>query len=110
MLTYVTKQWEDVEMKKLLTAEEARKLAGPSLEEKVESLIETIKTLAKQKKRSCRTGYDHKEDEDMWIYGGYDGTEEWQNAKKILKGLGYKVTFYYKVHSVAVDMYTLIEW
>ena len=96
--------------KKLITAAEARKMAGPSLDEKIESLCETIKSLAKNKKRSCRTGYDHKEDDDLWIYGGYNKSDEWIQAKEKLEKLGFKVSFYYQVHSIAVDMYTLIEW
>jgi hypothetical protein len=94
---------------KILTAEEARKLSASPLEEKIESLSKTIERLAKEGKRSCRTGYDHKEDEELWIYGGYDTSNDWKTAKEILEINGYKVTFYYRELSF-VDMYTLIEW
>lgn len=97
-------------MPKYFSAHEARKAAGPTVEEKVEKLCETIKKLAQEKKRQCRTGYDHRADEDLWISGGYSATKEWQEASKILTNLGYDVTFYYKEGSQFVDMYTLVKW
>jgi len=57
-----------------------------------------------------RTGWEYKEDQDLWIYGGYKPTKEWHKAKEILEHLGFKVTFYYSDGSMAVDMYTLVEW
>ena len=94
----------------MITAQEARILAGPSLHEKDELLCETIKALAIEKKRSCRTGYDHKHHDELWISGGYSRTKDWYEAKKTLEQLGFKVSFYYSAGSIAVDMYTLIEW
>jgi len=96
-------------MSKYFTAAEAKKLAGKSVEEKVELLCESIKKNASERKRSLMTGWEHKEDRDLWIDGGYNHTEDWEKAKKILEALGYKVTFYYQENQF-VDMYTIIEW
>lgn len=85
----------------MITAKEARHIAVSPLEEKVQSLCESIERLAKDKKRMLRTGYDHKEDDELWQYGGYNRTEEWKAAKKMLEDLGYTVSF---------DMYTKVEW
>lgn len=97
----------------MITAAEARKLAGPTVQEKVEALLVAVEEAAKNKKRSLKTGWEYKEDQDLWISGGYGGnggTAEWKEAVKILKDLGYKVKFYYMEQSIAVDMYTLVEW
>lgn len=96
--------------KKLFTASDARKLAGPTVMERTEMLLDRIKELAKEKKRECKTGYDYTYDVDLWIQGGYSKTEDWKQAKKILEELGFKVSFYYSEGSIAVDMYTSIEW
>lgn len=93
----------------MLTAEQARKIAGRTVQEKVESLLKAVEEAAKAKKRKLRTGWDYEEDIDLWVNGGYSRTKEWEQAAKILEGLGYKVSFYYK-ESQFVDMYTLIEW
>jgi hypothetical protein len=45
----------------------------------------------------------------LWIRGGYNHTEDWKAARKILMDLGYTVEFYYN-ESQFVDMYTLIKW
>lgn len=92
------------------TADMARKLAGATVQDKVDLLLVTIKELATNKQRRCRTGYDHKADEDLWINGGYSTTRDWKEAKDLFTELGYKVTFYYNEGSMAVDMYTLVEW
>lgn len=93
----------------MFTAEQARKLACVTVEEKVGQICKAIESSAKLKHRCLRTGYDYKEDRDLWIIGGYDKTEEWLKAKQILESLGYKVSFYYK-EAQYVDMYTLIRW
>ena len=94
----------------MITAAQARELAGPTLQEKVEALNEAIKAAATLKKRQLRTGWDYDAHPELWIQGGYSSTEEWKQAKKMLEDLGYKVSFYYREASIAVDMYTIIEW
>jgi len=92
-----------------LTAAEARKLAGPTLEEKVEALLHSIENAAKKHLRLLKTGYMHAEDGDLWQQGGYSQTADWLKAQKMLTDLGYKVTFFYEEIQL-VEMYTLIEW
>lgn len=93
-----------------LTAAEARELAGPTLDEKVDAILEAIKDAAKSEKRVLRAGWDYKTDNNLWIDGGYRETEEWKKAVAILQSLGYDVQFYYNEGSLAVDMYTVIKW
>lgn len=96
-----------------LTAKQAKEISGPTLEEevgdKVDALLVAIEGAAKQKRRSLKTGWEYKENEDLWIRGGYSGSKDWNLAKKMLEELGYKVSFYYQENQF-VDMYTLIEW
>lgn len=94
---------------KRLTAAEARAMAGPTLDEKVDSILAKIAEFARSQKRRLRCGWDYDCDKDLWINGGYSKSPDWIAANKILTDLGYKVTFYYS-ESQFVDMYTLIEW
>lgn len=93
----------------MFTAQQARELAGKSVQEKVESLLEAVKEIAKVKGRCLTTNIMYQHDQDLWVYGGYSRTEEWKEAKKILEGLGYQVEFYYADAQFA-DMYTKIKW
>jgi hypothetical protein len=95
--------------KERLTAEQARIIVGKTLDEKIDCLLESVLINANDKKRSLKCGWEHDEDRDLWIDGGYHSSVPWSEAKKILEDLGYKVSFYYK-ESQFVDMYTLIEW
>lgn len=92
-----------------LTASEARRIAGRSLDEKIDAILEAIRRAANEKKRVLATGWDHKEDEDLWIQGGYGRTDDWKTAVEILEDLGYKVTFFYE-ECQFVNMYTKVEW
>lgn len=98
-----------MENKKLFSAAEAKELAGKTLDEKIDDILEAIKVAATERKRMLRTGWDYKADQDLWIHGGYGTTKEWEWARKKLTDLGYKVKFFYEEHQF-VDMYTLIEW
>lgn len=91
------------------TAAMARRDAGPNLDEKIDSLLESIKARAEKGHREIKTGWHHKADDDLWINGGYENTEEWIKAKKALEKLGYTVKFYYNCGQF-VDMYTLVKW
>ena len=88
----------------MITAQEARTLAGPTPQERVDDLEPLIKQAALEKKRSINL-HDH-----FWVYEAYSGSTEFKQAKLILEKMGYKVNFYYKEHSIAVDMYTVVEW
>lgn len=93
----------------MISASEARSLAGPTLDEKIESIGVRIEELAKEKKRVLRCGWDYTPDKELWIDGGYGNTKEWLKAKKKLEALGYHVEFYYS-EGQFVDMYTKITW
>ena len=103
----------------MLSAKEARKLAGvvdeDDLKQKIERLLNSIRSLAQddnlseEQRRRCATGYQHRDDADLWTDGGYNGTEEWKKAKEILENLGYEVSFFYEEKQF-VNMYTLIKW
>lgn len=97
-------------MSQFLTALEARELSGPTLDERIAALCDSIRTVAATGRRDLRCGYDHKADDGLWINGGYNQTPEWRQAKAKLEALGYTVEFYYADGSFAVDMYTLIKW
>lgn len=91
------------------TAEEARKLSGESVEEKVAKILTAIKAEALNRKRELKTGWQYKLDSDLWVNGGYSQTEDWKAAKKILEHLGFTVEFFYQENQF-VDMYTVIKW
>lgn len=93
----------------MISAKEAREIAGPTLDEKIEEIGERIEELAKEKKRVLRCSWDYTKHPELWVNGGYAGTKEWNEAKAKLEELGYKVTFYYS-EGQFVDMYTKIEW
>lgn len=94
----------------MIDAKTAKKLAGPTVEERVKAIGPTIEKLAKEGKRSLRCGYDYSEDKDLWINGGYSRSDEWNQAKTFLEKLGFEVSFYYNEGSQFVDMYTVIKW
>lgn len=93
----------------MITAQTARQLAGPTVEEKVEALGRRIHELAKEGRRQLRCGYDYDQDQELWINGGYTKTEQWLSAVNILKNHGFEVEFYYN-EGQFVDMYTRITW
>ena len=86
-----------------ITAEEARKLAGPTVEEYADEAFELIRTAATAGKREI-TLYD-----EFWSRDGYSGTPEWKQACKILEDAGFKVRFCYDEYQV-VALYTFVEW
>ena len=88
----------------MITAQEARTLAGPTPQERVDELEPLIKQAALDKKRHVNLL------DAFWVHEAYSGSVDYKQAKMILEGLGYKVDFYYKEHSIAVDMYTVVSW
>ncbi len=88
----------------MITATEARTLAGPTPQERVDMLETEIKKAALERKRHIDLH------DEFWTREAYSGTTEYKQAKMILEGLGYKVEFYYKEHSIAVDYYTIVSW
>ena len=102
-------------MSGLLTADEARRLAGvtTSLRDvatKVAAVLNSVRNQAIAQQRSLKTGYQHAEDADLWITGGMNGSDDWKQAKQQLEQLGFTVTFYYRDGAQFTDMYTYITW
>jgi len=87
-----------------ITAAEARELAGPTPQERVELIYQMIREAACAGKRKLPLH------DDFWVREGYSNTEAYKKAKAILESDGYKVSFYYNAGSIAVDMYTVVEW
>jgi hypothetical protein len=94
---------------KRLTAAQARELAGPTVDERVDAVLALVRAAAEKQRRRV----DLKD--DFWVNGGYGSTrsghreQQYDAAKKILEGLGYKVWFFYEERQF-VDMYTVVEW
>lgn len=86
-----------------ITAEQARLLAGATIQERVDLVYLAIEKAANAKKRIIRLH------DDFWGYGGYKETEDWKEAVQILKNDGYRVRFFYEERQF-VDMYTIVEW
>jgi len=91
----------------MITAQQARELAGPTFDERVEEQLEfayeQIKTAAEKKNRKTILT------SDFWTRGGYSGTDEYKAAVKQLEELGYTVRFFYEELQF-VNMYTIVEW
>jgi len=85
-----------------ITAQEARKLAGPTVQERVDDVYPLIRSAAEKKKRSITL-------HDWWADQGYGGTEEYKQACKLLEADGFKVSFFYEERQF-VNMYTVVEW
>lgn len=91
----------------MITAKEARDLAGPTFEERVKEQLEfayeRIKLAAENKHRSVNLT------NEFWSRGGYSGTDEYKAAVKQLKVLGFEVEFFYEELQF-VNMYTIVKW
>ena len=85
-----------------ITAAEARRLAGPTVQERVDEVYPLIREAAEKGKRQIHL-------HDWWANEGYGGTVEYKLACKILEDDGYKVCFFYEERQF-VDMYTIVEW
>ena len=84
-------------------AQQARELAGPSVEDYVDEALELIKKSATDKKRMVALHAD------FWSRGGYSNTLEWRVACKALEDRGFKVTFFYEELQFP-NMYTKVQW
>ena len=85
-----------------ITASEARKLAGPTVQERVDEVYPLIREAAEKGKRSIDL-------HGWWADEGYRGSVEYKLACQILEGDGYKVKFFYAEFQF-VSMYTTVEW
>jgi hypothetical protein len=83
----------------MITASEARKLAGPTPQERVDMLEPAIREAATAKKRSITLFGD------FWAYnGGVGYAADHKRACEILEGIGYKVSSHY------CNDHTIVEW
>jgi hypothetical protein len=87
-----------------ITAEEARELAGPSVQERVDTVYPLIREAAVKKLRRVALR------DSFWTDGGYGSKPDWKKACDLLRKDGFKVDFYYSEGSQFVDMYTVVEW
>ncbi len=85
-----------------ITAAEARRLAGPTVQERVDEVYPLIREAAEKGKRSITL-------HDWWAHEGYSKTFEYKQACMILEGDGYTVEFFYEERQF-VDMYTVVKW
>jgi hypothetical protein len=97
------------EKKKRLTAAQAREIAGTTVSEKVDALLERIHDFAERKKRSIKIGRDDCPDTDFWVQGAYKDNDDFHQAKRELEALGYSVNFWYEEKQF-VDMFLEISW
>jgi predicted TIM-barrel fold metal-dependent hydrolase len=86
-----------------ITAEEARKLSGPTIAERVDEVFELIRREAKPKVRELRLH------DDFWTNEGYRRTKDWMEAAEMLAKEGFTVEFFYEERQF-VNMYTIVKW
>lgn len=98
---------KDEGVTKMITAKEARELAGPTfdeiVEEQLEFAYEQIRLAAENRKREVIL---HSE---FWTRGGYNQAPEYQAAINKLKELGFEGEFFYEERQF-VNMYTIVRW
>jgi len=91
----------------MITAKEARELAGPTLQEQLDEQLEyaykRIRSAAEQKHRTTNLA------NEFWCHEGYKQTDLYKKAVKQLEELGYTVKFHYEELQF-VNMYTVVEW
>lgn len=85
-----------------ITASEAKKLAGPTVQEIVDDVYPLIRAAAEKKQRAIHL-------HGWWANEGYSSTKDYIEACKILEKDGYKLSFFYEERQF-VDMYTVVEW
>ena len=90
-------------MIKSFTAADARKLAGPTVEDRVNDVLDLIKI------KAANGGHEIALRDDFWVNEGYGNTGDYRRACTLLEGLGFNVKFYY-IELQFVDMYTIVEW
>lgn len=88
-----------------ITADQARALAGPTIEERVDQILLDIKEVATNKGRFLII----RRDEQFWTSGGYSQTPEWKTACDLIRAQGFHVEFFYEERQF-VDMGTIVKW
>lgn len=90
-------------MSERLTATQAREIAGPTIDERVDAALVDIRAAAEKKKREVALHGD------FWVHGGYGDKPKYRAACGILRKLGYTVEFFYEELQF-VNMYTVVKW
>lgn len=92
----------------MITAWQAKELAGKTVEEKVRALEDAIRKEATAKKHflSMGPGRMYTDDADLW---SRKDLILWKEAKRLLEGLGYKV-FFQPQESLDNPGFTYITW
>lgn len=86
-----------------ITAQEARNLSGPTVEDHVNLAYDLIRDAANKKMRQVPLT------NDFWVRGGYSKTDDWDKACNILRADGFTVDFFYEERQF-VNMYTIVKW
>lgn len=86
-----------------MTAAQARELAGPTIDERVDAALVDIRAAAEKNQREIALHGD------FWVHGGYNSKPDYKAACAILEKLGYTVTFFYEERQF-VNMYTVVKW
>jgi hypothetical protein len=86
-----------------ITAAEARRLAGPTVQERVNAVYPLIRKAAEKGKRTLVLT------ESFWVDEGYNPTVQYKEAVKLLENDGFTVKFFYEERQF-VDMYTIVSW
>jgi hypothetical protein len=84
-----------------ITAQEARELAGPTVQERVDAVYPLIRKAAEDKRHRITL-------HDWWAEAGYIGAKDYKQACDILRADGYNVEFFYEKQ--ACEMYTVVKW
>jgi hypothetical protein len=87
----------------MITAQEARELSGPSIEEMAEFFDEFIRQAAKAKERTVTVYHGILENE------AYGQTKRWKEFVAYMANLGFVAEFYY-YEGQFVDMRITIKW
>lgn len=87
----------------MITAKEARELAGPTIEEMCEFFDSHIREAAKNKERSITVFHGQLENE------AYGRTKRWKAFQEAMAKLGFVAELYYEERQF-VDMRITIKW
>lgn len=87
----------------MISAKEARALAGPSSKDILDNVFEQIDKAAKSKKFNITLR------DDIWSHGGYNNTPLYKECVDQLEQLGYTVKYFFDCGQF-VDAGVTISW
>lgn len=77
-----------------ITAQEARILAGPTAQDKVNEVYPLIRAAATEHKHSVNLT------DNFWVHGGYSESDTWKQLRRFLKPMGLKFDSFMKNDSL----------